>query len=85
MILKSFEINKINLDINNLILFYGKNEGLKNEALNIYGVAVNYLVKTYIFFLSSVQLPIEVSWRPLVQTLRLQYTLLSWRPLVYII
>jgi DNA polymerase-3 subunit delta len=35
MILKSFEINKINLDINNLILFYGKNEGLKNEALNI--------------------------------------------------
>jgi len=35
MILKSFEINKINIDINNLILFYGKNEGLKNEALNI--------------------------------------------------
>ncbi|WP_435162917.1 DNA polymerase III subunit delta [Candidatus Pelagibacter bacterium nBUS_25] len=35
MILKSFEINKINLDINNLILFYGKNEGLKSEALNI--------------------------------------------------
>jgi DNA polymerase-3 subunit delta len=35
MILKSFEINRINLDINNLILFYGKNEGLKNEALNI--------------------------------------------------
>ncbi len=35
MILKSFEIKKINLNINNLILFYGKNEGLKNEALNI--------------------------------------------------
>jgi DNA polymerase III subunit delta len=35
MILKSYEINKINLDINNSILFYGKNEGLKNEALNI--------------------------------------------------
>ena len=35
MILKSFEINKINLNINNLILFYGKNEGLKIEALNI--------------------------------------------------
>ena len=34
MILKSFEINKINKDINHLILFYGKNEGLKNEALN---------------------------------------------------
>ena len=34
MILKSFEIKKINQTINNLILFYGKNEGLKNEALN---------------------------------------------------
>ena len=35
MILKSFEINKINQNINHLILFYGKNEGLKNEALDI--------------------------------------------------
>jgi DNA polymerase III subunit delta len=35
MILKSFEINKINLNTNHLILFYGKNEGLKNENLNI--------------------------------------------------
>ena len=35
MILKSFEINKINKNINHLILFYGKNEGLKNEAQNI--------------------------------------------------
>jgi len=35
MIFKSFEINKINKKRNQLILFYGKNEGLKNEALNI--------------------------------------------------
>jgi DNA polymerase-3 subunit delta len=35
MILKSFEISKINLNTSNLILFYGKNEGLKIEALNI--------------------------------------------------
>jgi len=35
MIFKSFEINKINKKIDQLILFYGKNEGLKNEALNI--------------------------------------------------
>ena len=35
MIIKSYEINKINLNFNHLILFYGKNEGLKNEALNI--------------------------------------------------
>jgi DNA polymerase-3 subunit delta len=36
MILKSYEINKINKNINRLILFYGKNEGLKNEALDIF-------------------------------------------------
>ena len=35
MILKSFEINKVNQNINHLILFYGKNEGLKNEAIDI--------------------------------------------------
>ena len=32
MIIKSFEINKINLTLNNLFLFYGKNEGFKNEV-----------------------------------------------------
>ena len=31
MIIKSFEINKINLDLNKLYLFYGKNDGLKDE------------------------------------------------------
>jgi len=35
MILKSFEIKKIDQNINHLILFYGKNEGLKNEAVEI--------------------------------------------------
>jgi len=35
MIIKSYEINKINQNINHFILFYGKNDGLKNEALNI--------------------------------------------------
>ena len=35
MIFKSFEINKIDKKINQLILFYGKNEGLKNEAISI--------------------------------------------------
>ena len=34
MILKFFEISKINKKINQLILFYGKNYGLKNEALS---------------------------------------------------
>jgi len=35
MILKSYEIKKINPEHNRFILFYGKNEGLKNEAFNI--------------------------------------------------
>ena len=34
MILKSYEISKINLKKNNLILFYGKNEGLKIEEIS---------------------------------------------------
>ena len=32
MIKKSFELKKINLKNNNIFLFYGKNEGLKNSA-----------------------------------------------------
>ena len=32
MIIKSYELNKINFDQNKLILFYGKNEGLKNDS-----------------------------------------------------
>ena len=35
MIYKSFEVNKIDKNLIHLILFYGKNEGLKNETLNI--------------------------------------------------
>ena len=34
MIIKSYEISKINLYQNKLVLFYGRNEGLKNEAIN---------------------------------------------------
>jgi DNA polymerase-3 subunit delta len=34
MIIKSYEISKIKIKKNNMFLFYGKNEGLKNEALN---------------------------------------------------
>ena len=33
MIYKSFEINKINKNLIHIILFYGKNDGLKNQAL----------------------------------------------------
>ena len=31
MIIKSFETNKINIDKDNIILMYGKNEGLKKQ------------------------------------------------------
>ena len=33
MIIKSFEINKIELDRNKLVLLYGQNSGFKNETL----------------------------------------------------
>jgi len=33
MILKSYEIKKIDLEKNNFVLFYGKNEGYKDEAI----------------------------------------------------
>ena len=35
MIIKSFELNKINLDYNKIILFYGNNDGLKKEATSL--------------------------------------------------
>ena len=34
MILKIYELNKIDIEKNNLFLFYGKNEGLKKEKIN---------------------------------------------------
>ena len=34
MIIRYFETNKINLDQNKIILFYGQNEGFKNEVIN---------------------------------------------------
>ena len=34
MIIKSYELNKINLKKNNIYLLYGENEGLKNKAIN---------------------------------------------------
>ncbi len=48
MILKSFEINKLNIDKNNLILFHGENEGAKKEAiLNIITHNKNKAVSKY--------------------------------------
>ena len=33
MIIKTYEIDKINFEINNFILFYGQNEGFKKEEI----------------------------------------------------
>ena len=33
MIIKSFELDKINVKNSNFYLFYGENEGYKNEAI----------------------------------------------------
>ena len=35
MIIKSYEVEKINLNKDGIVLFYGKNNGLKNEAIEI--------------------------------------------------
>ena len=35
MILKSFEVTKINSNKNKLVLFYGKNEALKDQAIKL--------------------------------------------------
>ena len=34
MIIKSYELNRINLKKNNIYLLYGENEGLKNKVIN---------------------------------------------------
>ena len=34
MIIRSYELDKLNFNQNNIVLFYGKNEGLKNDSTN---------------------------------------------------
>ena len=52
MIIKSFEINKINFDQNKLVLFYGKNEGFKNEVIKLID---DELEKVYSIFENEVK------------------------------
>ena len=35
MIIKSYELNKLDLKLNKIILFYGNNEGLKNQSIDL--------------------------------------------------
>ena len=46
MIIKAFEIDKINLNKFNLFLFYGENDGYKNEVIKN-KFEKNYLNKIY--------------------------------------
>ena len=53
MIIKSFELNKINLKKNNFFLFYGENEGLKKEIIES-NFKNNYPKKTFYYDESEV-------------------------------
>ena len=46
MILKYYELNKLNLD-NNFILFHGKNEGLKNEEIQKLNARLKKKINSY--------------------------------------
>ena len=47
MILKYFELNRLNLENTNFLLFHGKNEGYKNEEINKITNKLNVKVKNY--------------------------------------
>jgi len=47
MILKYFELNKLNFDITNILLFHGKNEGYKSEEIDKISNKLNLKVKNY--------------------------------------
>ena len=65
MIIKSFELNKINIKSNNFYLFYGENEGYKNEAIekifniniskNIYRYEEKEILNNFESFFESIQ------------------------------
>ena len=47
MILKYFELNKLNFDVANILLFHGKNEGYKDEEINKISNKFNTKAKNY--------------------------------------
>ena len=65
MIIKSFELNKINVKSSNFYLFYGENEGYKNEAIekifniniskNIYRYEEKEILDNFESFFESIQ------------------------------
>jgi len=65
MIIKSFELDKINVKSSNFYLFYGENEGYKNEVIekifniniskNIYRYEEKEILDNFVFFFESIQ------------------------------
>ena len=61
MIIKSYELSKINLNVQNIILFYGKNEGLKKSTIltliknitNVYNYEEKEILENSVNFLES--------------------------------
>ncbi len=61
MIIKSYELSKINLNAQNIILFYGKNEGLKKSTIltltknitNVYNYEEKEILENSVNFLES--------------------------------
>ena len=63
MIIKSYEVNKINPEIHNLLLFYGKNEGLKNHITkNIIKNEIFTLILLLIKLINNLLYRIKISY-----------------------
>ena len=60
MILKSFELKKFNLRDQSFYLFYGDNEGLKEEIIN--SLFENKFIWKYVIILSSYLLCKKLLW-----------------------
>ena len=58
MILKSFELNKLNLNNHNSYLFYGENEGFKDEVIKNVSIRLHPADKIYRYkkYLRSVKI-----------------------------
>ena len=88
MIIKSFEISKINLEKFNLFLLYGENEGLKNEVLNTFSIKLknykkirydeNEILENYEKFISEIWRWKEESGNTITEQLRRLGASVDW-------
>ncbi len=47
MIIKAYELNKVNFEVNNFVLFYGQNEGYKNEEIQKIKLKIKTPISSY--------------------------------------